>query len=54
MIPLVVKKSQAVQKFKIPFKNLTNDSNAEVEFMFIKSQQPLLTNDAGKTLVCLN
>ena len=54
MIPLVVKKTQAVQKFRILFKNLTRDSNAEVEFMFIKSQSPQLTNEAGKTLVCLN
>lgn len=36
-IPLVVKRNAPVQKFKIPFKNLTPNSCTDVEFMFIKS-----------------
>ncbi|CDW87069.1 UNKNOWN [Stylonychia lemnae] len=36
MIPLGVKKTQAQQKFRIPFKNLSLNQDAEVEFTFVR------------------
>ena len=36
IIPLGVKKSVAQQKFRIPFKNLSNFQDADIEFTFVK------------------
>ncbi len=39
MIPLGVKKSGAQQKFRIPFKNLSNTLEADFDFLFVKLSQ---------------
>jgi hypothetical protein len=39
MIPLGVKKSGAQQKFRIPFKNLSNTLEADFDFLFVKMTQ---------------
>jgi hypothetical protein len=36
MIPLGVKKSQAQQKYRIPFKNTSATQDADIEFTFVK------------------
>ncbi len=37
MIPLCVKKNQAQQKFRIPFKNMSLSQDADIEFTFVKT-----------------
>lgn len=37
MIPLCVKTKQSVQKFRIPFKNVSSSVDAEMEFYFAKT-----------------
>lgn len=37
IIPLVVKKGPGVQKFKLPFRNLSQYLDGDVEFAFIKT-----------------
>lgn len=39
MIPLGVKKSGAQQKFRIPFKNLSNTLEGDFDFLFVKMTQ---------------
>jgi hypothetical protein len=39
IISLAVKKSLGVQKFKLPFKNLSTYLDSDIEFAFIKTQQ---------------
>lgn len=38
IIPLVVRKTQGVQKFKLPFKNLSQYLDSDIEFAFIRTQ----------------
>jgi hypothetical protein len=37
IVSLVVKKNQSVQKFKLPFKNMSTYLDADLEFAFIKT-----------------
>jgi len=39
VIPLCVKLAGAMQKFRIPFKNLSMTNDSDVEFNFLKSKQ---------------
>jgi hypothetical protein len=39
MIPLGVKKSGAQQKFRSPFKNLSNTLEGDFDFLFVKMTQ---------------
>lgn len=36
VIPLCIKTSIATQKFRIPFKNLSENADSDVEFTFVK------------------
>ncbi len=36
VIPLCIKSSQAVQKFRIPFRNLSETADTEIDFTFVK------------------
>ena len=45
IIPLVVKKTQGVQKFKLPFRNLSQYLDGDIEFAFIRTQNQ---NGAGQ------
>lgn len=38
IVPLVVRKTQGVQKFKLPFKNLSSYLDGDIEFAFIRTQ----------------
>jgi len=38
VVSLAVKKTQGVQKFKLPFKNLSNYLDSDIEFAFIRTQ----------------
>lgn len=38
IVPLVVRKTQGVQKFKLPFKNLSQYLDSDIEFAFIRTQ----------------
>jgi hypothetical protein len=49
IVSLAVKKTQGIQKFKLPFKNLSAYLDSDIEFAFIKTQAvSLLDADAGK------
>jgi len=39
LISLAVKKTQGIQRFKLPFKNLSNYLDTDIEFAFIRTQQ---------------
>lgn len=39
IISLAVRKMSSVQKFKLPFKNLSNYLDSEIEFAFIRTSQ---------------
>jgi len=38
LVSLAVKKTQGIQKFKLPFKNLSSYLDSDVEFAFIRTQ----------------
>ena len=40
IISLAVKKTGGIQKFKLPFKNLSSYLDADIEFAFIRTQNP--------------
>jgi hypothetical protein len=40
IVPLVVKRAQGIQKFKLPFRNLSCYIDADIEFAFIRTQNP--------------
>ena len=47
IVSLAVKKTEGIQKFKLPFKNLSDYLDSEVEFAFIRTQathQPIDCN----------
>jgi len=48
VISLAVKKIASVQKFKLPFKNLSNYLDSDIEFAFIRTSQT--ERDAEKLL----
>ena len=39
IVSLAVKKSLPIQKFKVPFKNLSTYLDSDIEFAFIKTGQ---------------
>jgi len=50
MISLAVKKSQGIQKFKLPFKNASSYLDSDVEFAFIRTPNPESTSDSNQML----
>jgi len=48
LISLAVKKTQGIQRFKLPFKNLSTYLDSEIEFAFIRTQSGLLPNDSNR------
>ena len=52
LVSLAVKKTQGIQKFKLPFKNLSTYLDSDVEFAFIRTQN-MNQNDAlvGENMV---
>ncbi len=46
VIPLAVKKASGVQKFRIPFKNLSSTTDTEIDFTFMK---PKVSTSEDKT-----
>jgi hypothetical protein len=52
MIPLGVKKSQASQKFRIPFKNLSLGQDADIEFTFVKLPNQDASEDDVNLMQC--
>ena len=50
MVQLAVKITGGVQKFKLPFKNLSQYLDSEVEFAFIKTQQKAGEAESDKLL----
>lgn len=52
IISLAVKKTQGIQRFKLPFKNLSQYLESDIEFAFIRTQQSLqeaLNGENSKT-----
>ena len=39
IVSLAVKKMNGIQKFKLPFKNLSSHLDSDIEFAFIRTQQ---------------
>jgi hypothetical protein len=39
LVSLAVKKAQGIQKFKLPFKNLSSYLDSDIEFAFIRTTQ---------------
>ena len=39
LVSLAVKKTQGIQKFKLPFKNMSNYLDSDIEFAFIRTQK---------------
>lgn len=49
IVSLAVKKTQGIQKFKLPFKNTSTYLDADIEFAFIKTQHVNLeSQDQGR------
>ena len=38
VVSLAVKKTQGIQRFKLPFKNMSNYLDSDIEFAFIRTQ----------------
>jgi hypothetical protein len=53
IISLAVKKAAGVQKFKLPFKNLSTYLDSDIEFAFIKTQQSADPNGRLEPIECL-
>lgn len=49
LISLAVKKAGGIQKFKLPFKNLSSYLDSDVEFAFIRAPQAQLNSQNAKT-----
>lgn len=50
LVSLAVKKTQGIQKFKLPFKNLSSYLDSDVEFAFIRTQS-VHPSDSGLNLL---
>jgi hypothetical protein len=46
LVSLAVKKTQGIQRFKLPFKNLSSYLDSDIEFAFIRTQN----NGANKPI----
>ena len=55
IIQLAVKKISGIQKFKLPFKNMSEYLDADIEFAFIKTQATQLkrTSEFMEPIECL-
>jgi len=48
LVSLAVKKTQGIQRFKLPFKNLSTYLDSEIEFAFIRTQNGLQPSEMMK------
>ena len=47
---LAVKKAGGIQRFKLPFKNMSSYLDSDIEFAFIRTQKPSMEDLAGAQL----
>ena len=58
VVSLAVKRTQGIQRFKLPFKNLSTYLDSDIEFAFIRTAQSQLdktqTNQLKDPIDCLS